>query len=237
LETLLQSAREEEVEQVLPILIEERETVHVKSVMLSLKKLQRYSLLLRHRHLQDAIDWLEAIARPSSKPLRKLLLRAQSTLTESRSLDPARLFVEIAVGERGKYDRRVFLTRDGGTKIRRHAKNKFRVNIREMSLNEFFHRVYVEKRVPRCIALDMQLAIREGRADPKTAIGFLPFLTSETRRAHRRQLKLLHARKQWHYLTERKKWIEGYVGNLHRWENAHREARGLVGSFGTQGLL
>lgn len=202
-----------------------------QSVALSLKKLQRYSQLLRHRHLQDGIDWLAAITRPSSRPLQKLLERTQKTLVEERGLDPARLYIDIAVGERGRYERRVYFTRDGGTKIRRHAVNKFKVCIREMDMKEFFHRVYIEKKVPRCIVLDMQSAVRDGRAEGKTAIGFLPYLSSETRRIHRKRIKLLSLQKQWNYRVERKKWIDKYQANLRKWENSLRTARGLLGKL------
>ena len=197
-------------------------------VPLSLKKLQRYSQLLRHRHLQDAIDWLAAISRPSARPLSKLLLRAQQTLVNTRGLDAARLFVATAVGERGRYERRLFLTRDGGTKVRRHAVNKFQLAVEEMPLPQFFHRVYVEKRVPRCIVLDMQAAVRDLRAVGPVSLGFLPYLTSETRRTHRKSLALLAAKKQWDYFSARDRWIANYSGNTGRHENAARLARGLL---------
>jgi ribosomal protein L22 len=202
-----------------------------QTVALSLKKLQRYSELLRHKHLQDAIDWLEAITRPSSRPLIKLLQRTQKTLVDERGFDPARLFVNVAVGERGRYERRVNFTRDGGTKIRRHAVNKFKVSVSEMDMNKFFHRVYVEKRVPRCIVIDMQSAVRDGRAEGKTAVGFLPYLTSETRRMHRKRVKLLSLQRDWDYKVERKKWIEKYQTNSRKWESSLRIGRGLLGKL------
>ena len=199
----------------------------IVEVSMSLRKLQNYARLLRHKHLQDGIDWIEAVSRPSAEPLMKLLKRAQKALVDEANLDPARLYIENALQETGYYKRNLFKKRDGGFSIRSSNRHRFVVKIREMPLNEFFHRVYILKKIPRAIVMDMASALRDGRAGPHMNRAFAPYVTAASRRQHRQELKYLELTRRFDYYAERKKWIAAYQDNIRRFTNRKREARGL----------
>jgi len=195
-----------------PIKVEEHD-FKADEISLGMKKLQIYARIIRNRHLQDAIDWMTAICRPSTEKIIKLLKRAQTELI-SKNLDPARLYVTLAVHERGSFQRRMFVTRDGDRTSRRSNRHRFVIKVREMPLPEFFHKIFILKRVPRAIVSDMAAAIRDGRATPEMQRAFAPYVSSASRRQHRRQMKYEDLTKKFDYLETRRKWIDEYQINL-----------------------
>jgi hypothetical protein len=75
-----------------------------EDISIGLKKLQIYERIIRNRHLQDSIDWIEAICRPSTEPIVKLLKKAQTELVDKKipiqlgfsSCMPCRVFTRSA---------------------------------------------------------------------------------------------------------------------------------------------
>jgi ribosomal protein L22 len=198
------------------------------NVPISLRKMQNYARLLRHKHLQDGIDWIEALCRPSARPLFHLLLRARKVLLENQEMDLARLYIRGAERLRGKWEKRVFLKRDGGYTVRRNNSHKFRITLTQMTMPEFFQKVYIEGKIPRCIVMDMQNAVKEGCVNDPSS--FAPYLNSASRREHRKRLKWQVLNKNFNYFAERKKWIKEYENNRLNFENKQRSKRGLLPS-------
>lgn len=196
-----------------------------EDISIGLKKLQIYARIVRNRHLQDSIDWMEAICRPSTEPIISLLKRAQKELTDKKRLDPARLYVSYAVHERGHFQKKLFKTRDGGFTVRRSSRHRFVVKIREMPLPEYFHQVYILKRVPRAIVSDMMAALRDGRAPPHMQREFAPYVSSDSRRQHRKEMKWLDLNRKFDYFEERRKWILNYTRNLEAYKERMIEMR------------
>ena len=185
-----------------------------EDISIGMKKLQIYARIVRNRHLQDSIDWMEAICRPSTQPIINLLKRAQKELVDKKRLDPARLYVSYAVHERGHFQKKLYKTRDGGFAVRRSSRHRFVIKIREMPLPEFFHQVYILKRVPRAIVSDMMAALRDGRATANMQRAFAPYVSSDSRRQHRKEMKWLDLNRQFDYFEIRRKWILDYTRNI-----------------------
>jgi ABC-type Fe3+-hydroxamate transport system substrate-binding protein len=89
-----------------------------------------------------------------------------------------------------------------------------------MPLPEFFHQLYILKRVPRAIVSAMAAAINDGRAaSPDMQRAFAPYVSSESRRRHRKEMQLLDLTRRFDYNKEMTDWISEYQANL----DAHRE--------------
>ncbi|KAF4728834.1 hypothetical protein FOZ63_014958 [Perkinsus olseni] len=131
---------------------------------LSLKRLWVYGRLLRKKQLQDAIDWMEALCRPSAKPVRDLLYRARTRMVDHHGYDPARLYIARIWTERGPRVMSIHQQRAGYYFRKKKLQNMMQLVVREMPMNEYFHKVYIMKEVPRSVTLDMRMALRDGRA-------------------------------------------------------------------------
>jgi len=201
-------------------------------IPLSIKRMQDYTRLLKGRQLQDGIDWLACLARPSSQPLRDILDQAMKECTEVHAWDPARIWIYRMSTASGFYMRRVkFHTkRDStakGPSLERNPRHKFMLWVREMPLPEFFHRMYIFNKVPRSIRLDMRCALVQKKVPQEMEKVWAPYLNSRSRFKHRYALKWRDCTRDFDYYTERRKWIDEYEYNRAREENEARAARGL----------
>ena len=179
----------------------------------------------RKSPFQDAIDWVACLTRPSARPILHLLKQAKHELVDKRGLDLGRLYVDHSHSDRGNYVRIIRRMRMGQYSQFRSPRHHFRIYIREMPIEEYFHRMYVVGKVPQCVSFDMRQAIRDQRVQGETVRKWAPYLTSNSRFQHRKELKRLHAIGQFDYYSERRKWIKEYRDNLHKLNNAMRSSR------------
>ena len=200
----------------------------VREVPMSLRRLHEYVRLLKNRNLQDAIDWVACLTRPSARPILQMLERAKKELVDKGGLDLGRLSIDHSHSDRGEYVKIVRRMRVGHYSLFKSPRHHFRIYIREMPLEEYFHRLYILGKVPECVAFDMRQAIRDKRVAPETERLWQPYLTSASRYLHRKELRRLHANGQFDYYAERKRWIDAYQSNILRLKRAERDSRNSV---------
>ena len=200
----------------------------VKEVPLSLRRLHEYVRLLKRRNLQDAIDWVACLTRPSSRPILRMLERAKWDLCEKKGLDLGRLYIDHSHSDFGEYIKIVRRMRVGHYSLFRSPRHHFRIYIRDMPLEEYFHRMYILGKVPQCVSFDMRQALRDKRVAPEVERKWAPYLTSASRYLHRKEIRRLHAAGQFDYYAERKRWIEEYQQHILQMKRGDRMNRGLV---------
>eukprot|EP00928_Gymnodinium_smaydae_P053418 TRINITY_DN37408_c0_g1_i1.p1 TRINITY_DN37408_c0_g1~~TRINITY_DN37408_c0_g1_i1.p1 ORF type:complete len:370 (-),score=46.60 TRINITY_DN37408_c0_g1_i1:33-1079(-) len=198
-----------------------------KQIVLGLKRLTTFAKLIRGRHLQDAIDWIESLARMQTKPILKLLRHALKECSERHGKDPARLYVYNAHPLMGTYVKSIKRHIQGRYGVVKSPRHSFEVQVREMPLEEFFHRLYIRGKVPRSLAADMRLALHERRVSGQMVKEWSPYLCANSRFFHRKELKWLDSTRQFHYYEARREWIDRYRAQLLRSSTEAREARGL----------
>jgi ribosomal protein L22 len=198
-----------------------------EDIPLRVKRMVTYRRLLAKKQIDDAIEWLECLHRPSSQPVLDLLKRARRICVEQKGLDAARLYLQILMPQRGYVIKDGKLTRAGFMHIYRRPRHKLRIVLREMPLAECYQRWYVMKKPPRAMAVDMRLAIHENRVGPRAVREWAPYMTSASRYMHKRELVMSRNLRTWDYYEDRRAWIEKYEANMERRQYEAREARGL----------
>mmetsp|Transcript_29111 Transcript_29111/g.53095 ORF Transcript_29111/g.53095 Transcript_29111/m.53095 type:complete len:294 (-) Transcript_29111:28-909(-) len=198
-----------------------------KHVKLTLKRLFEYSKLIKGRQIQDAIDWVESMSRMKSEPVLRLLRHVMQQCAERYRWDLARTYIITVTISRGYFVKT----------LRRHTRARFGINksprhllgvrVRQMPLEEYFHRVYIYGKVPTTLANDMRLALHERRVSNRMMKEWAPYLTANSRFFHRRSLKYLDATRKFDYYEARRQWIYDYEANRLRSTTESREARGL----------
>ena len=192
---------------------------------MSLRRLHEYVRLLKSRNLQDAIDWVACLSRPSARPILNMLLKAKRDLVDKKGLDLGRLYVDHSHSDRGEYIKIVRRMRVGHYSLFKSPRHHFRIYIRDMPLEEYFHRMYILGKVPQCVAFDMRQAIRDKRVSPEVERLWQPYLTSASRFLHRKEIRRRNAVGEFDYYAERRKWIKDYQSNIARLKQAERDHR------------
>eukprot|EP01066_Platyproteum_vivax_P012770 Platyproteum_vivax@DN5803_c0_g1_i3.p1 len=149
------------------------------------------------------------------------------TCRDRYKMDPSRLFICNAELKKLRSTRRMILRRFPKHDMKEMPRTTLELTCREMPLPEFFHRLYILKKVPRSISMDMRLALYNEKAGTAQEREWLPYLTSKSRYNHRRQLKWEDANRNFDYYEVRREWIDKYSNNLQRRVNEARIARGL----------
>merc|ERR1719436_1299117 len=142
-------------------------------------------------------------------------------------MDLARVYIFDAQPQRGPFVRSLKKHAKANFGVVKSPRNLFMVRVRQMPLEEFFHRVYIYNKVPRSLASDMRLAIQQQRVSPQMSKEWAPYLYAHSRLFHRRALKWLDSTRQFDYYDARREWIQQYKANLLRSSTEAREARGL----------
>jgi len=198
-----------------------------KDIRLGTKRMLEYSKLIKSRQLQDAIDWVESMARMKSEPILNLLRRALRECVEKYRMDIGRVYIYAAQGDRGHVVKSLRMHSRGKYGINKSPRNMFLIRVREMPLEEYFHRVFIFNKVPRSLSSDMRLALHENRVSTQMCKEWAPYLCANSRFFHRKQLKWLDSTRQFDYYQARREWIQRYKANLMRGSTEAREARGL----------
>lgn len=198
-----------------------------RDIRIGMKRLLEYAKLLRHRQMPDAIDQVESIARMKSEVILKLLRRAMKECEEHHRWDIARTYIFDAQPQRGSFVKSLRKHSRGNFGVVKSPRHMFMVRVRQMPLEEFFHRMYVYNKVPRSMAADMRLALHQNLVSPQMIKQWAPYLQSNSRYFHRREMKWLDRTRQFDYYQVRREWIQKYKANLLRASTEAREARGL----------
>ena len=206
-------------------------TFKVAPVRQSARRLMDYQRLIKGRQLDDAIDSVEALARPSADPILNVLNRGKRHLTD-RGMDPARLFIKTSWVRFMHYTKQIRRHAKGGYGWAKTPHCTFWIGVREvhfflrflqilklidgkhyflhvifqnkiqMPLAEFFHRTYIQGRTPRSIAMDMRIALMSKRVPREMEKEWAPYLSSQSRNEHRRSLKWRHNTRDFDYYAE-----------------------------------
>lgn len=207
-----------------------------KYIRVSVKKMLEYTRLISGKQLEDAIHWIEALSRPNAKPVLDLMKKAREECVERYRWDLARVFLFNAQVHRGFFVKSVKLHIKGKFGMQKSPRSTLLIRLREMPLEEFFHKLYINHDVPKTVAMDMRLALTQRRASPQMEREWLPYLTSTTRFFHRKDLKWLDSTRQFDYYQVRREWIAKYQANQNQAVSEAREARGLP-TFDTEGMI
>lgn len=200
-----------------------------KMVRIGTRNLIMYGKLVAGRQLVDSHDFVESLGRQSTAPILQLFRRAKYDLTHMRGCDPARLYIKKFETQRGRYVHSMRMHAKGKVGIVRSPRNAIKLCIREMSLEEYFQKLYVIGKVPTSVTQDMRLALMDRRAGPQSERDWSPYLTSTSRLHHRRNLKWMDNTKQLDYHELLENWMRKYEGNMKARTVELREGRGLSG--------
>merc|ERR1711933_394495 len=100
--------------------------------------------------------------------------------------DVSRAYVFDAQPQRGSFIKSLRKHSRSNFGIVKSPRNLFMVRVRQMPLEEYFHRVYIYNKVPRSLASDMRLAIQQQRVSQQMRKEWAPYLYSHSRLFHRR---------------------------------------------------
>jgi len=87
------------------------------------RKLTEYGRWLTKKQLQDAIDRVECLGRPSARPIVKMLHDARDKCV-AQNMDQQRLYVHLMSVHRGYYVKRIRLCARGKYGMERSPRNK-----------------------------------------------------------------------------------------------------------------
>lgn len=198
-----------------------------KELRLSMKRLLEYARMIKGKQVQDGLDWIESMAQMKSEEIRKMLKKIMQECIEKHSMDLARTYIFDAQPMRGYVVKSLRMHSRAHFGVNKSPRHVFMVRVREMPLEEYFHRLYIVNKVPRSLAGDMRLALHEGRVNAQAAKEWAPYLCASSRIRHRMELKWLDSTRQFDYYQARQDWIQRYKANLLRGSTQAREARGL----------
>jgi len=198
-----------------------------KDIRIGQKKFNDYARLIRGRQIQDAHDWIESLVRMKSEPVLKMLRKAINEVTERHDWDISRTYIYEAVTYRGAFVKSIKKHARANYGIVKSPRSQFMFRVRQLPLEEFFHRLYINNKIPRSIAGDMRLALHQGRVSRQMQKEWAPYLCANSRLFHRKELKWLDSTRQFNYYEARAEWIQRYQANQARAVTEAREARGL----------
>lgn len=198
-----------------------------KEIRISFKKLVHYARLMKRKQIQDAYEWVDSLARMKSEPILKLLEKAMEECRDRRGWDLARTYIYDPQPGFGFYVKNLRKHSRGRYGIMKSPRNRFTIRVRQYTLEEWFHRIYIYNKVPRSMSSDMRLALQQKRVSPQMQKEWSPYLCASSRMFHRKELKWLDNTRQFDYYKVRREWIDRYKANLLRASTEAREARGL----------
>lgn len=198
-----------------------------KEIRISFKKLVHYARLMKRKQIQDAYEWVDSLARMKSEPILKLLEKAMEECRDRRGWDLARTYIYDPQPGFGFYVKNLRKHSRGRYGILKSPRNRFTIRVRQYTLEEWFHRIYIYNKVPRSMSSDMRLALQQKRVSPQMQKEWSPYLCASSRMFHRKELKWLDNTRQFDYYKVRREWIDRYKANLLRSSTEAREARGL----------
>lgn len=199
----------------------------VEELPISLKRLKLYSKLLTNLHLQDAIDWLTAFPNVKTNRILNSMSESQKKIYEEFGGDPSRLYVDNIVINYKRPFKQLKHHALGNLGIMCTWRNSLVYRVREMPLNEFYHKVFILGKVPRSMSAELRNAVYDRRVDAQAAAKWFPYLTAHSRFLFRKDLRYLNKIGQFDYYKHRSNWINEYKDNLNRRLKLLKSRRGL----------
>lgn len=153
------------------------------NIPLGKKRLLLYCQVIKGEQITDAIDWLSSLCLHRVNYLLNLLMKTRQKIFEEGG-DISRVYVQsYLLNIQGRVKRPQFRLKS--VSFIKTWKFAVILRFRELPMEEYFHRLFILKKVPRSLTTDMRLAITEHRVSPSTVRDWYPYLDAKTRFWHR----------------------------------------------------
>ncbi|KYF40596.1 ribosomal L22p/L17e protein [Toxoplasma gondii ARI] len=194
------------------------------NIPLGKKKLLLYCTIIKGLQITDAIDWLSSLCLHRVNYLLNLLNASRKKIHEQGG-DISRVYVEsYMLNIQGQIKRPQFRLRM--VNLIKTWKFAVVLRFREYPMDEYFHKLFILKHVPRSLTTDMRLALAGQRVGLHAVRDWYPFLDSKTRFFHRKRLKWLDRTRQFDYCLARRVFKSKYEENCRRRKIQVLQARG-----------
>ncbi|PHJ21644.1 ribosomal l22p l17e protein [Cystoisospora suis] len=195
------------------------------NIPLGKKRLLLYCQVIKGEQITDAIDWLSSLCIHRVNYLLNLLMKTRQKIFEEGG-DISRVYVQsYLLNIQGRVKRPQFRLKS--VNFIKTWKFAVILRFRELPMEEYFHRLFILKKVPRSLTTDMRLAITEHRVPPSTIRDWYPYLDAKTRFWHRQRLKWLDRTRQFDYHLARRVFRTKYELNCQRRKVEILLARGV----------
>ncbi|CAD2098064.1 50S ribosomal protein L22, mitochondrial, putative [Plasmodium vinckei lentum] len=191
-------------------------TFKVYQLKISLRNLNNFGRLIKGLHLEDAIIFLESIPQIRINNILNSLLNSKDKIINNFNGDISRLYidnVQIHYNTPMKYIKYHALGHFGLVKSYR---NTFTYTIKQMNIQEFYHKIFIRGNVPRSLSHNMRLYFNQNRINKDNLIEWYPYICANSRYYFREKLRYLNNIYQFNYYKSRNNWIQNYFRNIDR---------------------
>ncbi|CXI74344.1 50S ribosomal protein L22, mitochondrial, putative [Plasmodium berghei] len=191
-------------------------TFKVYQLKISLRNLNNFGRLIKGLHLEDAIIFLESIPQIRINNILNSLLNSKDKIINNFNGDISRLYidnVQIHYNTPMKYIKYHALGHFGLVKSYR---NTFTYTIKQMNIQEFYHKIFIRGNVPRSLSHNMRLYLNQNRINKDNLIEWYPYICGNSRYYFREKLRYLNNIYQFNYYKSRNNWIQNYFRNIDR---------------------
>ncbi|SCN61846.1 50S ribosomal protein L22, mitochondrial, putative [Plasmodium chabaudi adami] len=191
-------------------------TFKVYQLKISLRNLNNFGRLIKGLHLEDAIIFLESIPQIRINNILNSLLNSKDKIINNFNGDISRLYidnVQIHYNTPMKYIKYHALGHFGLVKSYR---NTFTYTIKQMNIQEFYHKIFIRGNVPRSLSHNMRLYLNQNRINKDNLIEWYPYICANSRYYFREKLRYLNNIYQFNYYQSRNSWIQNYFRNIDR---------------------
>ncbi|KJP86017.1 hypothetical protein AK88_04348 [Plasmodium fragile] len=212
-------------------------TFKVYQLKISLRNLYNFARLIKGLHLEDAIVYLEAIPQIRVNHILNSLLNSKEKIVNKFNGDVSRLYidnVQIHYNTPMKFIKYHALGHFGLVKSYR---NTFTYTIKQMNLEEFYHKIFIRGNVPRTLSHNMRLYFHQDRINMENLIQWYPYICANSRYYFREKLRYLNNTYQFDYYKSRRAWIKNYFSNVERRTMELKMQRGLLNDGSTSSVV
>lgn len=191
-------------------------TFKVYQLKISLRNLYNYGRLINGLQLEDAITFLESIPQIRINAILNSLLNSREKIVNNFNGDLSRLYVDNVQIHYSTPMKFIKYHAMGHFGLVKSYRNTFTYTIKQMNIQEFYHKIYIRGNVPRTLSHNMRLYLNQKRIDMNTLIEWYPYICANSRYYFRQHLKYLNNIYQFDYYKSRGQWIEQYFNNIDR---------------------
>lgn len=163
-------------------------TFKVYQLKISLRNLHNLGRLIKGLHLEDAIVFLESIPQIRINNILNSLLTCKERIINNLNGDISRLYidnVQIHYNTPMKYIKYHAMGHFGLVKSYR---NIFTYTIKQMNIEEFYHKLFIRGNVPRTLSHFMRLYLKQKRINTNNLIEWYPYICANSRYFFRQKL-------------------------------------------------
>ncbi|SOV14721.1 50S ribosomal protein L22, mitochondrial, putative [Plasmodium sp. gorilla clade G2] len=203
-------------------------TFKVYQLKISLRNLYNIGRLIKGLHLEDGIVFLESIPQIRINNILNSLLTSKERIINNFNGDISRLYidnVQIHYNTPMKYIKYHAMGHFGLVKSYR---NIFTYTIKQMNIEEFYHKLYIRGNVPRTLSHFMRLFLKQKRINTNNIIEWYPYICANSRYFFRQKLNYLNNIYQFNYYKSRHMWIKNYFSNIERRNQELQQQRGII---------